>query len=270
MFHIYVQRFLLVLVLQDLPTGKSLAPWDIKIEKSVFGELLSAIDDVNSYPSPIAFSLCDIDDEEKNWLGGCQDICLVKELDESDYRLVSAYQTAVVAWKNKRSESYWNFGDHIMERINVWNVPSVNSKLLRDSNKEIVNPCQQHVNIPLRSLKHFAKFGSYVFSSGVGSGTDLIAALQAGYSIVATEPDERQFIAAGDRLDIALVGIKKQDYVQQRKRKSEENDKKIEAKLKNILDTRAKKKLKRSKKESKQEKVICFKFNSLGISVTIC
>jgi len=65
----------------------------------------------------------------------------------------------------------------------------------------VINPAEQPTDIDRRAMEHWSAMGDWVFCDGFGSGTTLIAALECGRSIVATEPDESQWMSACARLD---------------------------------------------------------------------
>lgn len=88
----------------------------------------------------------------------------------------------------------------------------------------VVNNTEKHPAIIERALGHFAPSdpSTKLFTSGFGSGTDFIAALNAGVSAVGTEPDQRQWLAAGTRLDLAIADKLRKDVKQERLKKREE------------------------------------------------
>src|SRR5436305_1894636 len=114
----------------------------------MFSENIAAVDSVNNYPSPIAFNQLHIEDlsaftrayEKQNWLGGTHYLSLLKEfaVDEGEYRLVSGFQVSLVYLN---SQSHWKFDSEHIDRVNVWPVPNVTSKI-RDSEKQIIDPTE--------------------------------------------------------------------------------------------------------------------------------
>jgi hypothetical protein len=244
-------------VLHDWPWGIDIAPWDVKLNQSEFKNRISAIDTVNSHPNPVAFNLLNIDDAsvlkeaylEAGWRGEPTYVSVCKEhpSDEGGPKLINAFELGLVCWKGARKDSYWNFHSDPIDRQNVWKVPFVHYKY-RDSANVTLNPAQQPVELTERVLRHFAPKSSWVFSSGTGSGADVIACIRNGYSCVATEPDRRQFDALRKRVDLEIAMMINTDHkarsAAMAKEKADEKKKKDEEK-----ESRKTKKKKKSTKE---------------------
>jgi DNA modification methylase len=138
------------------------------------------------------------------------------------YGLINVTNPAVVSFKRPQSEHYWNFPQSpVDERYNIWFTNAEKAKL-KDDDGIPINPSQQPVFIDHKAMAHWSLPGSWVFADGFGSGTTLIAALKSGRSCVSTEPDERQFWAARERLLFEIAKLEQetaQDVRQEEKAK---------------------------------------------------
>eukprot|EP00457_Paulinella_chromatophora_P009007 gb/GEZN01009058.1/.p1 GENE.gb/GEZN01009058.1/~~gb/GEZN01009058.1/.p1 ORF type:complete len:192 (-),score=59.58 gb/GEZN01009058.1/:122-697(-) len=78
-------------------------------------------------------------------------------------------------------------------RHNIVQIP-INKTKVKDSNGEVVNPFEEPPQLTKKLMRMFMSPGKTAIVVCAGVGSEIIGALQAGVSIVATECDPTQFL----------------------------------------------------------------------------
>ena len=254
----------------DFPWGAKLAHWDQKpMSQADFNTRISAVTSLNSNPNAVSFALCSIYDvrllrdahHAAGWTGGEYNLWVDKtnviDFTSEKAGLITHTNAALVSFRGKQSESVWCFAPDREDRSQRWQTKAVLNKH-KAFDAQVINPTEQPVDVDRRAMEHWSAMGDYVFCDGFGSGTTFLAALEVGRSCVGTEPDHRQWEAAGQRLDKEIMSYLKFDDQQARRKaerlRAEAEEKEAQARAEKA--SQKAKSLKEGKKGRKKRKAV--------------
>lgn len=196
----------------DFPWGAGLADWDQKrLSQQDFDLRIGAMHSLNTGKDTVSFALAsgwDLDRVRQaylnaGWTGGSLLLSIEKvgkhQQTKGSYGLIGTTANAVVTFKGRQSDAYWNFDVDPAARTTLWSI-YVEKRRTKNKAGAEVNPAEQPVGLDAKAMTHWSQPGDWIFVDGFGSGTTFIAALQVGRCVVGTEPDPEQFEAARDRL----------------------------------------------------------------------
>ena len=116
---------------------------------------------------------------------------------------VSSYTQSVecgtIAFKPSRDKCAWNASKDPRNRHNFIETPSVTT-YLKDTNGEVINPCQKPPAISRWLVGNHCMPGSTVLVCGAGALGDVEGAVDAGCHVIAVEKDKHQFVQSGAHL----------------------------------------------------------------------
>lgn len=241
----------------DFPWGAGVADWDQKrLEQQDFDLRVGAVNSLNTGKNTVSFALCSIWDTDRvrqaylnaGWAGGSLGIHVEKvgkhQQTKGSYGLISNAATAIVSFKGRQSDAYWNFEVEPAGRTSVWSI-YVEKRRTKNHAGEDANPAEQPVGLDAKAMYHWSQQGDWVFADGFGSGTTFVAALQVGRSCVGTEPDPIQFEAARDRLS---EQIRRRIEADQREFNEQRREQELEARELRLVKEQKLVKLKKKKK----------------------
>lgn len=143
-------------------------------------------------------------------------------VSDGGHRFTSAHELIIFAFKNSPRDATWNMSARSWERQNVVRHKAVRHPIQAPDQK-VVNPTQKpEALIGDFLIKQHTKPGEIVVSICGGSGTDAVAALSAGRSVVLFENDKRQYLCICSRVQdrvnrLDTVTDKRQQDIQEGK-----------------------------------------------------
>jgi hypothetical protein len=107
-------------------------------------------------------------------------------------QMVSTVEMATLAFKPSSDKCTKNMPMDPRKRHNFIECKAVTT-YLRDSNNQVLNPCQKPPQLAEWYIGMYCEPGAWVLVIGGGAGGEVRGALNAGCNVVAVESDKRQF-----------------------------------------------------------------------------